>query len=90
MLCTSGIPFDPEIGECDAISWGSGGSAGTPSVGLSHKSEPACYYMDRISMSHLTLLSTVLPLSALSDTSVIVLTGIILSRSGPQGLSLTL
>ena len=67
-----------------------GASAGTPSVSLSQKGELACDKMGRLSMSHFTVFSIALPLSALSGTSIIVLTGLIFCRKRSQRLILTL
>ena len=54
------------------------------------KGELACDKGGRLSMSHFTVFSTALPLSAFSGTSIIVVTGIISLRKCSSRVSLTL
>ena len=89
-LCTRGIPSDPGIGSSATTSWCLGASAGTPSVGLCHKGQFDFDKVGQLSMSHFTEFSTALPLSAVSDTSAIVLTGIIAARRLSQRLDAAL
>ena len=89
-LCTRGIPSDPGIVSSVTTSLCFGASAGTPSVGLCHKGQLDFDKVGQLSMSHPTEFSIALPLSALSDTSAIVLTGIIGARKFSQRLNVAL